>query len=348
MATTVERSNITAQDLERAIKSKDNRWAILAALRFVLALIVMFPHTGSFANLPKPLHYIDSFSPITAVLVFLVISGYSIAHSINTERSGFYSRRLGRIYPLYFVCMVLTLIPFMVWGPSITFEKWPALSMPNIKEVIGNFALLEGFVVRKISAPTWSLTVEVLFYALAPILVLLRTRWLLLFVGISAIMFADAPTLYFIHKPMHGNAALMTGWAWVLGFLYYRHKDQPWAKNLLLVVGAIVIIQNRPEGRLAELTWLCATLLIIHAPEIRNLPARVSRTFVYLGELSYPLYILHFPVLVLLGANKAHHPWWVYVVTVFIVTIAAYHLIDAPYRKSVKRRASINWRAQAA
>jgi peptidoglycan/LPS O-acetylase OafA/YrhL len=80
---------------------KGASWELLALIRFLLAAIVMVSHSGT-TVLANPLfRWIADFGAFTAVLAFLILSGYSIGHSYDRKADGFYRRRLLRIYPMY-------------------------------------------------------------------------------------------------------------------------------------------------------------------------------------------------------------------------------------------------------
>ena len=116
------------------------------------------------------------------VIVFFVLSGFSIAHSLSSDKSPlpFYRRRLVRIYPSYIVALiwaalifVLTRFMFPEWydGSLKGFSFARTLEMNDFLHfdvVLKNLFYMPsgGFI-----SPFWSLTYEVIFYLLAPFLV---------------------------------------------------------------------------------------------------------------------------------------------------------------------------------
>jgi peptidoglycan/LPS O-acetylase OafA/YrhL len=92
------------------------QWKVLAGLRFFLAWIVVCYHLKNFIpDYGKDfLCTFGKLNGLTAVLGFLLISGYSIAHSLTKNPEGFYNRRFLRIYPLYFCAVIVSLIPFLI------------------------------------------------------------------------------------------------------------------------------------------------------------------------------------------------------------------------------------------
>src|SRR5688572_20744572 len=58
------------------------------------------------------------------VIVFFVLSGFSIAHSLSTDKTPlpFYKRRLVRIYPSYIVALIWAGLIFVITG--LLFPQW--------------------------------------------------------------------------------------------------------------------------------------------------------------------------------------------------------------------------------
>jgi peptidoglycan/LPS O-acetylase OafA/YrhL len=130
------------------------------------------------------------------VIVFFLLSGFSIAHSLSENKSPlpFYKRRFIRIYPSYVVALVWAGFVFGV--TRYLFPQWYDGSMNQFafirtnqmndyfdgKVILKNLFYMpsEGFI-----TPFWSLTYEVIFYLLAPFLVR-RINW---YAGISLVLF---------------------------------------------------------------------------------------------------------------------------------------------------------------
>src|ERR1700736_3744326 len=89
----------------------ESLWAVLAALRFSLAMVVVLGHCCSFVGGPTDWTYIGLWlNQGSAVFGFFIISGYSIAASLDQDPAGFYRRRILRIWPLYLGCIFFGLL----------------------------------------------------------------------------------------------------------------------------------------------------------------------------------------------------------------------------------------------
>src|SRR6516225_10531904 len=94
-----------------AAASRDTDWQGLALLRFFLAWVVLSGHLQVFATRPAPwVGVFAEFDGKAAVIGFLLVSGYSIAASLERSGRGFYRRRFLRIYPPYLAALVFAAV----------------------------------------------------------------------------------------------------------------------------------------------------------------------------------------------------------------------------------------------
>ncbi|GAB3504012.1 acyltransferase [Spirosoma knui] len=147
----------------------------LTGLRAVAAFLVFLHHynpapAATFANRLIGQGYVG-------VSVFFVLSGFLMYYQyagLDADRARWSWRtyaqnRLARIYPLYAVLLVLTLVINALCGQSISGFAF-VLNLTLLKGFFADF-LFSGL------AQSWSLTVEVCFYAAAPALWMALRRW---------------------------------------------------------------------------------------------------------------------------------------------------------------------------
>jgi peptidoglycan/LPS O-acetylase OafA/YrhL len=268
-------------------------WAVLGGVRFALAGIVLCGHLVAVAELPWALRQVVKLSAPTAVFCFLVLSGFSIAHSLSRNREHFYRRRFLRIYPLYVVAIL--------WGALVS--RSPGFPLPaHARGLLANLLFLQTFVAAPMAGNpvVWSLALEVACYAMAPFFQRMRSSTLLIITGISAVVFVAHPVVVGLHyftDQRHGLALLALGWAWLAGFMYYRHHDHPWAGILLM--GGMVALTSMNQWfteSLQHITVVASIGLLVAGRSIAVKPT-ARRLLDYLGNLSYPLYLMHMPVL---------------------------------------------------
>ncbi len=194
----------------------------------------------------------------------------------------------------------------------------------------GNVVLLQTFVVKPLAfdGPVWSLAVEAFFYLLAPWLVRQRPAHLMGAVVFSAACYAlpKHTDWGFAYRVLSKLNALHYLWCWLLGFLLRFHPTRSVAILAVLGLAPVFASVDTASG-LCWLTYLLSLGVIAAATRVR-LPSALRRAADYLGDLSYPLYLMHFPAFILgllyLGARSAGSQ----LAIAFLVTVVAYHVVD--------------------
>ncbi|SRR5229473_599579 len=271
-------------------------WSLLAALRFALALIVAGAHTTSFTLNSISMGF-DSLGAKAAVVGFLLVSGFSIAASLDRDKKQFYFRRFKRIYPVYFFS-VLAAIALELWLGTI---QLPHLLLESNGAVaaIGNLLLLQTFLVKPIAfnGLVWSLAVEVSFYIAAPFLRPERIWFWLSLIAISGAYYIlpknDANHLYTLALKLN---AVRYFWPFGMGFVLYHYRSALLAFTFGVVGTTLVWLCVDNDQAFAPMTFIASfgVLLIARAGAFSS-----SSPLDYLGDLSYPLYLVQIPVYIL-------------------------------------------------
>jgi peptidoglycan/LPS O-acetylase OafA/YrhL len=322
-------------------------WKILGGLRFALAMIVFFGHLARFVPdqgaMNQGVLLFGGLGATAAVFCFLVISGYSIAHSITVSPQGYFRRRLIRIYPLYVLGIGLALLPFLFTASPIHARGADFLiSEPGT--IAGNLLLLQGFIVHPISsnAPLWTLGVEVCCYLLAPLFIRAPRVLLLALTVISACAYAAFPKFHleFYSQLRFGLPLLFLIWAWLGGFILYLNRSDQRYSIVGLSLGTFLFSTNRAfMTRYSIFTYVASMALILFSGAIR-LPRYVLELLDYGGELSYPVYIFHVPVLLFCYAVLGVRNGLVMMAAVLLCAAFFYHVVDQPirHRRLVRRK----------
>lgn len=314
-------------------------WKLLGGLRFVLAGIVVCGHLFRFVrhdDAPTNLLFLfGSLGAVAAVICFLLISGFSIAHSISVNPAGYLRRRALRIYPLYLLGIALALVPY--WhhaGPIVTLNG--SFAAPAATTIIGNLFFLQGFLVPAIDSnrPLWTLAVEVACYVLAPMLIR-APRAILVFMTISILAYAIFPKLHleFYGRLLYGLPLLFLGWAWLAGFIFYIHRGNSGYRFGIICLGILLFCINRSDfTRFSMLTYVISATILVFCEDFR-LPPKLLNWCNYAGEISYPLYVFHYPVLIFACSVFGIANGLVLVMLTLVVAITFYHLVDSPLRR---------------
>lgn len=298
-----------------------NYRADIDGLRAVAILPVVFFHAGTS-------WFKGGF---VGVDVFFVISGYLITSLIAQEiRAGsfsivsFYERRIRRIFPALFtvvlcssVAAALILAPgdFRAFGRSVVAT---ALFGSNIL-FWSESGYFDAAAETKPLLHTWSLAVEEQFYIVFPLVLvgayrLLGQRWMLALGALAAISFALNAWKVASEPSSVFYLAQFRAWELLLGSLAALGAIAPLrsqlARELACFAGAAMIgysvlalsDETLFPGFAALLPCLGA-LALIHAGAGSNgtLISRAlsARPIVFVGLISYALYLWHWPMLVL-------------------------------------------------
>ncbi|MEZ0608174.1 acyltransferase family protein [Fibrella sp. WM1] len=174
----------------------------LTSTRFVAAFLVIVYHFGILPRRVIPFHWFDqihffNLAGGSAVYYFFVLSGFVLTaayHGRPLHYGLFIANRLGRIYPVYFVALCLTLlvtslplelVSGLLHTPSIDATKQlvkvALLSAKtlNKRDLCLSVFLLQGWHVttwQVFNGPGWSLSVEFFLYLLFPFLLPLVRR----------------------------------------------------------------------------------------------------------------------------------------------------------------------------
>jgi peptidoglycan/LPS O-acetylase OafA/YrhL len=263
-----------------------------------------------------------------AVLLFFAISGFCI-HSRQArapraafDLRGFAWRRIRRLYPPLLLALAVTAVcdSLGAWlyqgiytdGLLYTFDHSPTTLLGNLL-----FQADLGVPVWGSNGPLWSLAHEFWFYALYP-LVLFAFRRLgpgratLLLSGLSL-----ASNVGYRWLPAWPVYVLSEWGIWVAGALIaelYVRRARPRLLRLLGPVGLLLLVESvltTPRGEdisLPDFVWgaylvvLLAYALLVPPAWLARAAEHVAERLRPVGDISYSLYLLHQPWLLLLGA----------------------------------------------
>jgi peptidoglycan/LPS O-acetylase OafA/YrhL len=318
---------------QRWLEQRPAEWPTLAAVRFLMAATVVVYHLP-IVRAKGHVPVLEALGGLGCICGFLAISGYSIAHSISAQPKGFFARRAWRVLPIYYTAMALSLLPYLfVEGVPrfrVPFQHW------TLSEVAGSLLFLQCFLTDKIPifGPSWTLAIEWWFYMLAPLFIR-APPWviaLLIFISLVFQQVALANGYFPVHAFKWGIPALMLLWAWLSGFLFHRVRG--WSAVLLVLIGYYAVSRFVDRSPVA---YLIAAFAVVVAKTLPPMPRVLSAFLEYLGDLSYPIYLIHVPLLVWTARWTQWYSPYAYLALTLVVSMLLYHLIDAPLR--ARRRA---------
>ncbi len=328
-------------------------------LRAIAVLAVMYFHF-----FPKRLR-----SGFIGVDVFFVISGFLISTIVfsNLERGefsvlGFYNRRIRRIFP----ALLAILVALLAIGYFTFLADEYALAG---KHVAGGAGFVSNFVLNSESGyfdaaaeskpllHLWSLGIEEQFYIVWPLLLAFVRRRNFSFLPITIVIAGVSlgSNLYLLRTSSAAAFYLPLARFWELmvgGLLAYITLHRPAALErfrderavlgaVLLVVGLLVIDRNKAfPGWWALLPTLGTALLISAGPTaLLNRRLLSFKPLVWIGLISYPLYLWHWLLLAtyrILGFHLRAAAVSL-IAAAFVLSVITYFFIEKPVRKSRRR-----------
>ncbi|MBM4724338.1 acyltransferase family protein [Rhodococcus hoagii] len=342
----------------------------IQGLRMVAVMLVVLSHLfhwpqGGFIG-------VDVFFVISGFL----ITGSLLHTMEKTGRisfSSFYRRRVRRIVPAATLVLVMTLVAayFIFTGSRFKSTVWDAVAAFFF---VSNWRFgIEGTDYFNSSGPVsalqhyWSLSVEEQFYFVWPAVILAigvvatRKAWSKQArIAISAGVMGVVVLASFIYSVL--DTASNPTWAyfstltrvWELGigallaitiswFERIPNAARPfiaWTGLALIAVGAFAISET---GGGFPAPWaavpVLGSALVIGAGvagQHRFLQVLTNRVSTYVGDISYSLYLWHWPVIILLGAlmDRGVYYYVGALLLMFGLSIAAYQLFEDPIRRS--------------
>lgn len=356
-------------------------YALLDALRGVAALLVVFYHIFEGFSFAGGGVITTINHGYLAVDFFFMLSGFVLAYAYDDRwkttltTAGFIRRRLIRLHPMIVIGAIIGMITFIIQG-RVQWDGTTVAFGAIIVALIAGMCLIPAipggyYEVRgagemyPLNGPSWSLFFEYvgnLVYAL--FLRRLSDKMLLGVVVLTGICFG-----WFAIADVSGYGMIGVGWTldgmnFIGGFLRMifpmsfgmllsrkfrpvRVKGAFWICTLTLIVLFCVPFLNKWNGVyefccialiFPMLVWLGAS-----ASESKAMP----RFYKLLGDISYPLYAIHYPLMYLffswLLEAEQHAPgetWAVAIVTYMGSVLLAYICLkcyDIPVRKRLSR-----------
>lgn len=281
--------------------------------RFFLAFVVFYQHISG--NHGYPAHY--------SVWGFYTLSGFLMALVLSTKYNGvtglkaFFTNRFLRIYPTYWIVALFSLAVLLATiGLSNVNQFHPSMLVPqDIYSVVKNiviFGLESGRNIRLV-APSWALSIELVYY-IGIALVLVKSRkitWTYLIITITYLVYRS--NLGFENYVNY----LICGFPFACGVLIGHYRDKFKLSYInrygYVLVPSIIIsyliffkfigyIDINPYGygfiiHQIVISFMIMVLFTISIDK-KSFAFKFDKV---LGSLSYPIYLVHWPIAYLLN-----------------------------------------------
>lgn len=342
----------------------------MGTVRVLLALAVLLSHL--------PLAHYHILSGGLAVQAFFIISGFYMALVLDgkyRDTGLFWSNRLLRLAPTYLIMLVIGAVALFGLKASVTSSpelmatlfRNPLSALTMVVEnivVVGQDLLFwfridqhgalvfdayadpakDNIAWQGLLAPqSWSLSTELMFYAVAPFVTRWKWGWIALLAAASIALRLAGHWLdvdYLLWQGRLFPTALFMFLAGVLGF-----KAMPWVERAPKAVGwgaAAVLIgfclgfQWLPVQPLTA-RWITYAVVAVTVPPIFH-AFKDNRIDRWIGDLSYPVYLSQLIVIGLVMTFNPPFGYWVAILGTFAISAAILVLVEHPVDRWRQKR----------
>jgi len=346
----------------------------LTFTRFIAAVAIVIFHYGK-GSIIFNNAYIGFLTKQANVCVsyFFILSGFVMIIAYKNKSHikifEYLKNRFARIYPIYLLGLFLVIISLLISPQQI-----------NLQDFYLNFFMIQAWIPAKaltLNYPGWSLSVELLFYLIFPFLfnlvykkisiktitVFILAFWIIsqiilhLMIPVNPIEGFPLSTEDLYYFPlMHLNEFLignLAGIYFVKKSTQHRNLDWQIVLTITVIIGALKLpfglIYN--NGLLALLFIPLIVLISLNNGKLTTIFS--SKFFIFLGEISFGIYILQYPIWVWISdyrlekyfqINKTEDFSLAFFIRLFVLIVIAgisYRFFEIPIRKKIKNFSSI-------
>ena len=336
-------------------------------LRGFAALAVVVHHTGGYVKryFEPTLLFEDKFSiGFAGVDLFFVISGFIIHFTSKnylnnpSKLKEYLKKRFIRVYPIYWI--ITTILFISSWLiVEILDKNIFSIGYPNtLIAYIQTYLLLPlHFAINPV---TWTLSYELFFYLCFAILIISKRLWMIpaLILAVSFYnIFINIPEIVEVKLNYFNFIFSGYNFEFMFGFLIYPLYEKIKLSNIISVILLIISISiialfgydiGDYDSYKRVLTFgLPSGLILLSLLNLENNNAiSFPKITLTLGDASYALYLIHFPMMLLmnkipqiLGYNFSaiQEVWYSYfiIISMVISSIYVHKWIEMPVAKKL-------------
>ena len=310
-----------------------------------------FRNFGSYAN-----NFVDFGS--TGVIVFFVVSAFTVSMSVDRERNFLFKKyilkRFFRIAPMYYLVLILAFF----LGGNLYYLKLFNVSN-SLFSLLFHASFLNWLNFRyqnNLIGVEWSVPIEFSYYLVIPFALFFFKRYpgsVLIGLLLAAIVSSTGYLIYQkINLPVlaYHWSLLKYLFSFMFGiFIYLIFREDNFFKKfnyasllitlLLIIFGIYVLLGFQYHDMFAT---MFIGLLILTCKQKTKISVLLfeNKIIMFLGEISYSIYLVHMLILDHVGNNEGFINPLVMLTLTIIVSTATYFLIEKPFIRLGKKMLS--------
>lgn len=303
----------------------------LSFLRGLAVLLVCFCHFGkpfaqnnALAGMFEAFHEYGKYG----VQIFFVISGFIIPLSMDKARyhiryyGKFLLKRAVRLHPPYLAALVITLV-VVALANKVKQEPFPEDTFTIFQSLF--------YIHAPVNNPVfWTLKIEAEYYLFIGLFFVVLQKYPRLTLAVSIPLFmllSQTPVIAYIELFEH----IMYFMIGILGYvIYVKEGSNLFEMGCIAAIGVFTFIVYGPAPAIAGLFTVLFILFY---------KGKVFKAFDFMGEISYSVYLLHFPIGVKLINLLIRHvppPYWIVLFTAILflaigIGVVFWKYIEKPF-----------------
>lgn len=288
-------------------QNNESRYDYIDGIRGIAAILVIATHFWRITPAAQGVSFLfegkNNYGPL-GVQIFFCITGFlffgqMITKDMKFSWDSFYRSRIRRIIPAYCAYLILGLCAVMAYGDI---SKAEPAQLKNLADLAfmgfagnGSGKIFAGVHLDIIFGVIWTLKYEALFYIAFPFIVYIVGR-LSILRGFTFLFLVTIYELISTGETLCGY--FLTGG---LAFIIAKKRSENKYLRIALYGVAILLVTNLLASNYPDFGWiryiLTSSLFIILT--ICRPSFLTSKPLTYLGDISYSLYLVHAPILIL-------------------------------------------------